>query len=190
MALITMRTKIARLLCSVTHKTAFGNFSNNGVIRHRNWGDPIGGFGSFSSSAASLDNSEASGSSRLVGWKGYEEYRRALYGGNITHKALLVDAVGTLVIPSQPMAQVSFFLVLLLRLLLSLSAILYFVDFNHSLIYLYSNSWYFGCKCAILNYPFHISRYSQITTISFVSLYCDCVVSLLSPLSLCVIYIG
>lgn len=42
-----------------------------------------------------------------MGLKDYEEYRRALYGG-ITHKALLVDAVGTLVIPSQPMAQVGF----------------------------------------------------------------------------------
>lgn len=37
--------------------------------------------------------------------KDYEEYRRSLYG-EITHKALLVDAVGTLVVPSQPMAQV------------------------------------------------------------------------------------
>ena len=35
----------------------------------------------------------------------YEEYRRSLYG-EITHKAVLVDAVGTLVVPSQPMAQV------------------------------------------------------------------------------------
>lgn len=36
----------------------------------------------------------------------YDEYRMAKYGGKLTHKALLVDAVGTLVIPSQPMAQV------------------------------------------------------------------------------------
>lgn len=40
--------------------------------------------------------------------KDYEDYRRNLYGG-LTHKALLVDAVGTLVVPSQPMAQVFFF---------------------------------------------------------------------------------
>ncbi|KAJ6852499.1 rhythmically expressed protein isoform X1 [Iris pallida] len=37
--------------------------------------------------------------------KEYEEYRRSLYG-EITHKAVLVDAVGTLVVPSQPMAQI------------------------------------------------------------------------------------
>lgn len=44
--------------------------------------------------------------SRLFGLvKEYEDYRRALYGG-LTHKALLVDAVGTLVLPSQPMAQI------------------------------------------------------------------------------------
>ncbi|GFY98153.1 haloacid dehalogenase-like hydrolase (HAD) superfamily protein [Actinidia rufa] len=40
----------------------------------------------------------------ILGLKDYEDYRRALYGG-MTHKALLVDAVGTLVVPSQPMAQ-------------------------------------------------------------------------------------
>lgn len=41
----------------------------------------------------------------FVGAREYLEYRRALYG-EITHKAVLVDAVGTLVVPSQPMAQV------------------------------------------------------------------------------------
>ena len=41
----------------------------------------------------------------IFGAKDYEDYRRSLYG-DITHKALLVDAVGTLVVPSQPMAQV------------------------------------------------------------------------------------
>lgn len=45
------------------------------------------------------------GEVEMFGVKDYEEYRRSLYGG-ITHKALLVDAVGTLVVPSQPMAQV------------------------------------------------------------------------------------
>lgn len=38
--------------------------------------------------------------------KDYEDYRRSLYGGKITHKALLVDAVGTLVVPAQPTAQI------------------------------------------------------------------------------------
>ncbi|RDX76566.1 hypothetical protein CR513_43426, partial [Mucuna pruriens] len=37
--------------------------------------------------------------------KDYADYRRSLYG-QISHKALLVDAVGTLVLPSQPMAQI------------------------------------------------------------------------------------
>ncbi|WOL04048.1 N-acylneuraminate-9-phosphatase [Canna indica] len=41
----------------------------------------------------------------LAGGLEYLEYRRSLYG-EITHKALLVDAVGTLVVPSQPMAQI------------------------------------------------------------------------------------
>ncbi|KAK4796348.1 hypothetical protein SAY86_028674 [Trapa natans] len=41
----------------------------------------------------------------IFGLKDYEDYRRSLYGG-ITHRALLVDAVGTLVVPSQPMAQI------------------------------------------------------------------------------------
>lgn len=41
----------------------------------------------------------------MLGLKDYEDYRRSLYG-EITHKALLVDAAGTLLVPSQPMAQV------------------------------------------------------------------------------------
>ena len=41
----------------------------------------------------------------ILGVEDYVEYRRSLYG-EINHKALLVDAVGTLVVPSQPMAQV------------------------------------------------------------------------------------
>ena len=40
--------------------------------------------------------------------KEYYDYRRALYG-DVTHKALLVDAVGTLVVPSQSTAQVFLF---------------------------------------------------------------------------------
>lgn len=39
--------------------------------------------------------------------KEYEDYRRSLYG-EITHKALLVDAVGTLLVPAQPTAQVCY----------------------------------------------------------------------------------
>ncbi|PKA53702.1 N-acylneuraminate-9-phosphatase [Apostasia shenzhenica] len=40
-----------------------------------------------------------------VGAKEYLDYRRSLYG-DITYRALLVDAVGTLLVPSQPMAQI------------------------------------------------------------------------------------
>ncbi|KAG8063331.1 hypothetical protein GUJ93_ZPchr0003g18272 [Zizania palustris] len=35
----------------------------------------------------------------------YYDYRKSIYGG-VTHRALLVDAVGTLVVPAQPTAQV------------------------------------------------------------------------------------
>lgn len=102
---MALRIKTARFLSSITHKPSLQNTTsiNGKLSSFKNQPDPFCGSGSFSSSAA---NSEVMNSSRLVGWKGYEEYRRALYGGNITHKALLVDAVGTLVIPSQPMAQI------------------------------------------------------------------------------------
>ncbi|GKD94635.1 hypothetical protein Tco_1374472, partial [Tanacetum coccineum] len=59
------------------------------------WGD------GYSSSAAASVESEA----LFSGMKDYEEYRKRMNGG-ITHKALLVDAVGTLVVPSQPMTQI------------------------------------------------------------------------------------
>lgn len=66
---------------------------------------------SFSSSPYAKE-AEVVGSRRLgldiLGAKDYEDYRKSRYG-EITHKALLVDAVGTLVVPAQPMAQVSFF---------------------------------------------------------------------------------
>ncbi|KAA8517990.1 hypothetical protein F0562_015464 [Nyssa sinensis] len=107
MALMSSRAKITRVLSSLTHKTPsfiYGSCSNGVTpdIRVR----PLGGSGSFSSSASAVAplDSEVFGS-RLWGLKDYEDYRRALYGG-MTHKALLVDAVGTLVVPSQPMAQI------------------------------------------------------------------------------------
>ena len=56
---------------------------------------------------ASSPRSMVVGLEEGMGLKDYADYRRSLYG-QITHKALLVDAVGTLVLPSQPMAQVSF----------------------------------------------------------------------------------
>jgi hypothetical protein len=41
----------------------------------------------------------------LLGAREYYDYRRAMYG-DITHKAILVDAAGTLLAPTEPMAQV------------------------------------------------------------------------------------
>jgi hypothetical protein len=40
-----------------------------------------------------------------MGAREYYDYRRAIYG-DITHKAILVDATGTLLAPTEPMAQV------------------------------------------------------------------------------------
>lgn len=95
------RTKISKL---------FNPFNHLRFALSRGPGSP-----SFSSSAGLAAESppppppEALSGPRILGLdKEYEDYRRNLYGG-LTHKALLVDAVGTLVIPSQPMAQVFFF---------------------------------------------------------------------------------
>ncbi|PRQ19193.1 putative phosphoribosylaminoimidazole carboxylase [Rosa chinensis] len=41
----------------------------------------------------------------IGGVKDHEDYRRSLYG-EITHKTLLVNAIGTLIFPSQPMVQI------------------------------------------------------------------------------------
>ncbi|KAF5938283.1 hypothetical protein HYC85_025789 [Camellia sinensis] len=95
MALIpTTKSKISNLLSiltAATHKTpslASASYSNGAARKFRV--APFGGSGrSLSSSVAPLE-------SDMVSLKDYEEYRKALYGG-ITHKALLVDAVGTLI---------------------------------------------------------------------------------------------
>ncbi|XP_028113720.1 uncharacterized protein LOC114311749 isoform X1 [Camellia sinensis] len=98
----TTKSKISNLLSilTATHKTpslASASYSNGAARKFRV--APFGGSGrSLSSSVAPLE-------SDMVSLKDYEEYRKALYGG-ITHKALLVDAVGTLALPSQPMAQI------------------------------------------------------------------------------------
>lgn len=112
MALITTRIKISRILSSFSPKTLLSRppFSSNGVQAAARL-HPLGGFGpSFASSAVASMEPDALGSRaigfEILGVKDYEDYRRSLYG-EITHKALLVDAVGTLVVPSQPMAQVS-----------------------------------------------------------------------------------
>ncbi|XP_071716261.1 LOW QUALITY PROTEIN: putative uncharacterized hydrolase C7D4.05 [Rutidosis leptorrhynchoides] len=88
-------TKITRLLSSsnvISSTIRVTPFTNSGS-----------GHGYSSSAVASLESDPDS--SVLFRLKDYENYRKTLYGG-ITHKALLVDAVGTLVIPSQPMAQI------------------------------------------------------------------------------------
>ncbi|XP_038905682.1 haloacid dehalogenase-like hydrolase domain-containing protein 3 [Benincasa hispida] len=111
MALIATRTKISRILSSFSPKTLLSRppFSSNGVQAAARL-HPLGGFGpSFASSAVASMEPEALGNRaigfEILGVKDYEDYRRSLYG-EITHKALLVDAVGTLVVPSQPMAQI------------------------------------------------------------------------------------
>ncbi|KAJ6332142.1 hypothetical protein OIU76_010518, partial [Salix suchowensis] len=65
---------------------------NSKPLRLMGSGPSFNGVAKYSTSAATVV-------------KDYEDYRKSLYG-DITHKALLVDAVGTLVVPSQPMAQI------------------------------------------------------------------------------------
>ncbi|XP_039024884.1 uncharacterized protein LOC120158011 [Hibiscus syriacus] len=60
---------------------------------------------SSSSSAAEVAPRRDPMGFESVGMKEYLDYRRSLYG-EITHKAVLVDAAGTLLAPSQPMAQI------------------------------------------------------------------------------------
>ncbi|KAI3984156.1 hypothetical protein MKX01_011110 [Papaver californicum] len=84
---------IRNLLSSNERSNLKSGFRFNG----REFGRPY-----FFSSSASVEKTMVSEG----GFKDYEEYRRSLYGGTITHKALLVDAVGTLVVPAQPMAQI------------------------------------------------------------------------------------
>ncbi|KAJ8760147.1 hypothetical protein K2173_011003 [Erythroxylum novogranatense] len=99
------RTKLARALSSLVNNVS----ATRSLVRSRSCSN---GFAQFSSSAAAAvaEPEVVMGGSRgvgleILGVKDYEEYRRSLYG-DITHKALLVDAVGTLVVPSQPMAQI------------------------------------------------------------------------------------
>ncbi|XP_055808722.1 uncharacterized protein LOC129877259 [Solanum dulcamara] len=107
------RTRIiTRAFSNLTHKSKLQVLGNgfSGLIRVDPNGSPVSNWASsFSTATASVEappSAEGLGGSRLFGLvKEYEDYRRALYGG-LTHKALLVDAVGTLVIPSQPMAQI------------------------------------------------------------------------------------
>ncbi|KAJ3683825.1 hypothetical protein LUZ60_014052 [Juncus effusus] len=56
-------------------------------------------------STAAEAEAERCGRWDLMAAREYEQYRRSIYG-EITHRALLVDAVGTLLVPAQPMAQI------------------------------------------------------------------------------------
>lgn len=104
MSLMAARTRITRALCNLTQKPKLQVVVGNGPDGI--WADPIGSSVSSFSTSAAVQSPVEESPSRLFGLvKEYEDYRRALYGG-LTHKALLVDAVGTLVIPSQPMAQI------------------------------------------------------------------------------------
>lgn len=91
----TKNLKLVRVLSSLVQLKPTAR-NEIGSIRHAS---------SVATAAAPSPELRGSGI-EFYGLKDYEDYRRSLYGG-ITHKALLVDAVGTLVIPSQPMAQVS-----------------------------------------------------------------------------------
>ncbi|KAG6694400.1 hypothetical protein I3842_09G046600 [Carya illinoinensis] len=93
MALIATRTKLSRLLSS-------GCISNGGIRV-----GPFGKFGAMCWSTAVAAVEPGPVGLGMLGLKDYEDYRRSLYG-EITHKALLVDAAGTLLVPSQPMAQI------------------------------------------------------------------------------------
>ncbi|CAA3018765.1 haloacid dehalogenase-like hydrolase domain-containing 3 [Olea europaea subsp. europaea] len=103
------RTKISKLLITPTFSRmpsfafACGSGKCFRVDQFRNFGSSS----SFSSTwAAAAVVPEEENESKLFGLvREYEDHRRNLYGG-LTHKALLVDAVGTLVVPSQPMAQI------------------------------------------------------------------------------------
>lgn len=94
MALITTRTKLTRLL-------SYGSRSSGGIRV-----GSLGKFGAMCWSTAVAPVESGPEGFGMMGLKDYEDYRRSLYG-EITHKALLVDAAGTLLVPSQPMAQVS-----------------------------------------------------------------------------------
>uniref|UniRef100_A0A2P2IUH6 Haloacid dehalogenase-like hydrolase domain-containing protein 3 n=1 Tax=Rhizophora mucronata TaxID=61149 RepID=A0A2P2IUH6_RHIMU len=109
MAIMARRTKLRNALSKLINKTSdnvakFRTFSRSVPRLHG-----LAGFSS-AAAAAAADPEVAVSRSRgmgfdILGVKDYEDYRRSLYG-DITHKALLVDAVGTLVAPSQPMAQI------------------------------------------------------------------------------------
>ncbi|KAJ0098597.1 hypothetical protein Patl1_20897 [Pistacia atlantica] len=91
MALMAARTKLSRLIqISLNPKS-----HTHASISHHH----------YSSSSAAASKEAIGVGLDIFGVKDYEDYRRSLYG-EISHKALLVDAVGTLLVPSQPMAKI------------------------------------------------------------------------------------
>ncbi|KAJ9181008.1 hypothetical protein P3X46_009185 [Hevea brasiliensis] len=106
MTIMAARTKLIRFL------SVFVNNNSNRILNSTRSAACSAGLARYSSAAAVVATEadvDVVGSRgvglEILGVKDYEDYRRSLYG-EITHKALLVDAVGTLVVPSQPMAQI------------------------------------------------------------------------------------
>ncbi|CAI9099665.1 OLC1v1036522C2 [Oldenlandia corymbosa var. corymbosa] len=111
-----MATKAGRIVRSLVSSPLVSGYGSNkyggeGLLAARGLGSSVSLFSSSAAAAVEpeethLNSTTTPVETRLFGMlKDYEEYRRALYGG-LTHKALFVDAVGTLVVPSQPMAQI------------------------------------------------------------------------------------
>ncbi|KQK21636.1 hypothetical protein BRADI_1g62090v3 [Brachypodium distachyon] len=64
----------------------------------------LGGLRRLATSAAEAER-ERGAMWELSAAREYYDYRKSIYG-DVTHRALLVDAVGTLLVPAQPTAQV------------------------------------------------------------------------------------
>nr|DAD42733.1 TPA_asm: hypothetical protein HUJ06_000963 [Nelumbo nucifera] len=104
---------MARILRKlIDGRSVFAARSCSNVLAAKNQSNPFKALSSFSyssSSSTSSKEAEVVGFRQLglefLGAKDYYDYRRSLYG-DITHRALLVDAVGTLLVPSQPTAQI------------------------------------------------------------------------------------
>ncbi|KAL4377531.1 hypothetical protein GQ457_02G040420 [Hibiscus cannabinus] len=100
------RTLLRRFLNRTLSPGFIGGSNSNGSTRPAATAAPLfcRDFSSSSSAAAVANRREPMGF-EPVGLKEYLDYRRSIYG-EITHKAVLVDAAGTLLAPSQPMAQI------------------------------------------------------------------------------------
>ena len=88
--------RLATLLFSISHGSGRTARTGGALLSRRRMISSA----SSSAAAAVVADDELGGV-----LKEYVDYRRSLYG-EFTHKALLVDAVGTLLVPAQPTAQV------------------------------------------------------------------------------------